>query len=79
MRGKKKSIIQEIKQEMKCAALALDYEKAALLRDQIANLETISEQQYVFGAKGDIDAIAIVEHNGYFCINILFIPTISRD
>jgi len=73
LRGQNKSIIQEIKGEMKSSALSLDYEKAALLRDQLTNLQKIYQQQYVFVKQGDIDAIAIVEHNSYFCIHILFV------
>jgi excinuclease ABC subunit C len=71
--GYDKTIIQELKAKMQNVALNLNYEAAACYRDQIKNLQKIYEQQYVDAKNGNVDAIAIIEHLDYFCIQILFI------
>ncbi len=73
LQGEDKAIIQELKRKMQNEALNLDYETAACYRDQVENLKKIYEQQYVFGKSGNVDAIAIIEHLGLFCIQILFV------
>ena len=45
-----------------------EFEKAARVRDQIRDLRTIQERQYVSGEKGDVDIIAMCSDAGY-CFN----------
>ncbi|RTZ66225.1 MAG: excinuclease ABC subunit C [Aquificaceae bacterium] len=59
LQGKSEIIINDLVKQMDQAASRLDYEKAAECRDQIANLRKISQQQYISGAKGDVDVIAL--------------------
>ena len=59
LQGKSKIIINDLVKKMDQTAARLEYEKAAECRDQIENLRKISQQQYINGAKGDVDVIAL--------------------
>ena len=59
LQGKSKQVIDDLVQQMDQAAEKLKYEKAAEYRDLIEKLRAISQQQYISGAKGDIDVIAL--------------------
>jgi hypothetical protein len=43
---------------MERAAAALAYERAALLRDQLAQLQQLQAQQGIEGSQGDLDLVA---------------------
>jgi len=73
LQGKESAIIDNLIKKMEAAALRQDFELAALLRDQIASLRAIYEQQVVYREKGNIDAIAVGGLNGHFCIQLLYI------
>lgn len=65
LRGKNRSLIEELRGEMVEAAAERQYEKAALLRDQIAAVERIVERQRVSSSDGaDRDIVAISEGEG---------------
>jgi excinuclease ABC subunit C len=60
--------------EMDAAAARQDYERAAVLRDQIAALNDIQSRQVVSRARGgDADVIAVAEEGGEFCVALMFI------
>ncbi|HIO92697.1 MAG TPA: excinuclease ABC subunit UvrC [Leucothrix mucor] len=59
LQGKSQQVIDDLVAQMDQAAQVLEYEKAAECRDQIESLRKISQQQYISGAKGDIDVIAL--------------------
>ncbi|NNM59845.1 MAG: excinuclease ABC subunit UvrC [Legionellales bacterium] len=64
LQGKNQQILDELIQDMNLAAQDLNFEKAARLRDQIATLRRVQEQQYVHGKGGDVDVIvALCESN----------------
>jgi excinuclease ABC subunit C len=74
--GKSRAVRELLAQEMNEAADALDYERAARLRDRIAALSNIQ------GAQGinphsveEADVFAIVEEAGQFCIEVFFFRT----
>ena len=73
LQGKSSLIVEELVGEMEKASQALEYEKAAQLRDQIASLRRVQEKQYVSSEHGDIDVIACVEKNGVGCVQVFFI------
>lgn len=60
--GKYSTIVKNLKKEMKQAADNQEYEKAAVLRDQIDSIEEIMEKQFVELSDDDLDqdVIAIV-------------------
>ncbi|MCU7939846.1 MAG: excinuclease ABC subunit UvrC [gamma proteobacterium symbiont of Bathyaustriella thionipta] len=73
LEGKSNQVIDELIVGMDQAAQQLHYEKAAVHRDQIANLRRLQEKQYVSNEKGDLDIIAIEYQQGVACIQLFFI------
>ena len=74
LEGRDDEVQQEIGRRMEAAAERLDFEEAARLRDQLANLQAIQAQQIVTaGTDHDADVIAIATGNGEFCVALMFI------
>ncbi|MDM7999102.1 MAG: excinuclease ABC subunit UvrC [Dehalococcoidia bacterium] len=61
LEGRQDQVLKELRAEMNQAAQRLDYEKAALIRDQIGAVEAMIQTQKVAAATGDMDAIAFVQ------------------
>ncbi len=53
--------------------MALNFEQAALYRDQLVSLQKVQEQQYVSGMQGDADVIGCAIQPGGVCIHMLFV------
>ncbi len=74
LEGKQELVLHELKDKMQAAALQLQFERAALLRDQIRAIEKIIEgQEIAITLRGEQDVIALVQDGGQACIEILFI------
>ncbi|WP_409526465.1 excinuclease ABC subunit UvrC [Nitrincola sp. MINF-07-Sa-05] len=73
LEGRNKTIMSELAQQMDDASLALDFEQAAELRDQITALRKVQEQQYVDGQGGDADILGCAMGSGAVCIHALFV------
>lgn len=73
LEGKNNQIAEELKNKMQKLADAKEFEKAARVRDQIRDLRTIQERQYVSGEKGDVDIIAMCSEAGIVSIQVVFI------
>jgi excinuclease ABC subunit C len=73
LQGRSDQVIGDLVQRMENAAEALQFERAARLRDQIANLRQISEQQYVAGGEGDADVFALAREGGAAAVQIFFV------
>jgi excinuclease ABC subunit C len=73
LQGKSTLIVEELVSEMEKAASALQYERAAHFRDQIASLKRVQEKQYVSSEHGNIDVIASVVKEGVACVQVFFI------
>jgi excinuclease ABC subunit C len=73
LEGRSSQVIDDWVARMEHAAVGLDYEQAALYRDQIANLRRVQERQYVSGERGDLDIVACVARNGVGCVQVFFI------
>lgn len=72
--GKQGQIVRDLKQRMKRAAEALEFEKAAALRDQIKAIEKIAaEQKVVSSPKTTMDVIAIAQEHNIACAQVLVI------
>lgn len=89
--GRTKQVINELSQRMGAHAAKLEFEEAAILRDQIAVLRQVQERQHVSGASGDLDIVAAAMHNGVACTQVfrirdgimldnqIFFPKIPED
>ena len=73
LEGKNAEVIEGLFAPMQKAAEALDYERAAHYRDQIANLRKVQEHQYITCHGGDADIIACAVHEGECCVHVMFI------
>ncbi|KGI78335.1 excinuclease ABC subunit UvrC [Oleiagrimonas soli] len=72
LEGRSSSVIEELSEAMETASAALDFERAAALRDQVAVLRRLQAQHHVQGASADMDVIACRIEGGVACVSVLF-------
>ncbi|WP_022975138.1 excinuclease ABC subunit UvrC [Nevskia ramosa] len=68
LEGRGDELAKEIGTEMEAAAEALEFERAAKLRDQIAALARVRENRAITGGADEIDVIAVAQHPSASCI-----------
>ncbi len=74
LEGRTERIVSRLKSEMDQAAENLQFEQAAVLRDQIRAIENVVEKQKVISSEIiDSDVIALARDNGDACVQIFFI------
>jgi excinuclease ABC subunit C len=74
LQGKEASVVDNLKLQMERMAEALEFEKAAAIRDKIQSLEHTLERQKVLSDDGqDRDVIAVVKDNRGAAIQMLYI------
>ncbi|MHB1482673.1 MAG: excinuclease ABC subunit UvrC [Bellilinea sp.] len=72
--GRSDPILARMKVDMEKAAEALQFERAAALRDQIQAIERVVEKQKVIsGDQLDSDVIAMARDDGEACVQVFFI------
>lgn len=83
LEGKQELVIKELKRKMQKASDQLQFEKAAMLRDQIKAIENVIEgQRIAITVRGDQDAIAIAQTKDLAYVEIFFIRNnklVGRD
>ena len=70
LKGKDKKVIKNLINEMDISSANLNYEKAAIIRDQLSKLKDIEAQQIVSLPSGNFDVIALVIKEDKYCISI---------
>jgi excinuclease ABC subunit C len=70
--GRSIAVVDELASDMDAASRELDFERAALLRDQIAALKQVQARQYVSGAEHDADVLACSVGEGMACVHAMF-------
>jgi excinuclease ABC subunit C len=74
--GRSRAIKSRLAAEMSEAAAALDFEKAARLRDRISALSAIQGEQSVNPRSiAEADVFAVTEDAGHFCVEVFFFRT----
>jgi len=74
LEGKRGKVVQELESQMNKAAEALEFERAALLRDQIQAIhEVIEGQRIATTVRGEQDVIALAEDKDQAHVQIFFI------
>ncbi len=74
LEGKTERIQSQLQAQMKAAAEALDFERAAFIRDQISAVQRVVERQRVVTrARADEDVIAFAREDGDTCVQVFFI------
>lgn len=83
LQGRQELVLAELTARMKAAAQQLQFEKAALLRDQIKAIEEVMEGQRIAVAlKGDQDIIGLAQNEAQACVEVFFVRDdrlIGRD
>ena len=65
-------LVDELVAQMERASGALEFERAAAIRDRIALVRKVNARQYVHGAGRDMDVLACVIADGTACVSVLF-------
>lgn len=73
LQGKSQEIVKNLVARMDVAAAKLDYEAAAVLRDQIRDVQKVAERQYVVSGQGDVDVVALLIEEAVCCVQVHFI------
>ncbi|MBI4283215.1 MAG: excinuclease ABC subunit UvrC [Chloroflexi bacterium] len=74
LEGKQATVVHELERQMKKASEALDFEKAALLRDQIQAIERVIEgQRIATTVRGEQDVIAFAQDRDRAYVQVFFI------
>ncbi len=74
LEGKQESLVRDLRTQMEAAADALDFERAAQLRDQLRGLEALAEKQRIVseGAE-DRDILALAQQGDAGCVQVFFV------
>ena len=73
LQGKNEQILEELSRQMENAATTLNFEIAAMVRDQITKIRAIQDKQYASSGHGEVDVISHAIHSGIACIQLLVI------
>jgi excinuclease ABC subunit C len=74
LEGKQEKVVRELKARMDRTAVAMDYERAALLRDQIQAIHEVIEGEKVAAViRGEEDIIAFVPNGDQAYVQVLFV------
>jgi excinuclease ABC subunit C len=70
--GDSDAVTRSLGERMEKASAALDYERAAQYRDQLARLNTVRSEQLVARSKGNFDVIGLAGEHGVYCVAVMF-------
>lgn len=73
LQGKNQQVIEDLVQQMEAASIALDFELAAQLRDQIIALRKVQEQQAVSGEHDEMDILGFCYLHGVAAVHVLYV------
>jgi excinuclease ABC subunit C len=73
LQGKSTQLTSELTKNMEAAAEALEFEKAAKIRDQIGVLRRIQEDQVVANQGEDADVIAVAMQPAGVCVHVIYV------
>ncbi|CAM3622098.1 excinuclease ABC subunit UvrC [Polynucleobacter brandtiae] len=76
LKGDHGRVLSELEKEMHVYSEAMEFEMAAVLRDRIADLSGVLQQQSmdtVADGEGDVDVIAVAQMEGVVCVNLAMI------
>ncbi|HVJ30178.1 MAG TPA: excinuclease ABC subunit UvrC, partial [Gammaproteobacteria bacterium] len=72
LEGHSDVVTARLAERMEQAAQALQFERAAQYRDQLAKLKNVQSQQLMARSSGDFDAVGMAEDHGIYCIAVMF-------
>ncbi len=71
LEGRSNALADELSGAMEAAAQKLEFERAAELRDQMALLRRVQDQQSMEGGNGDVDVVAAIVNPGGACVHLI--------
>ena len=72
LEGHSDVVTTRLGERMEQASQALQFERAAQYRDQLAKLKNVQSQQLMARSSGDFDAVGMAEDHGIYCIAVMF-------
>ncbi len=74
LQGRAGEVLTQLQAQMEAAAAALEFERAARIRDRINRLQLLQSRQFVESATaGDIDVVAAAAEGGLVAVNVVMI------
>ena len=76
LEGDHSRVLSELEKEMAAYSEAMEFEMAAVMRDRIADLSSVLQQQSmdtVADGEGDVDIIAVAQIEGMICVNLAMV------
>lgn len=74
LNGKDEPILAELNEQMRAAAIDMNYERAALYRDRIRAVESLMQKQKaIFTSGGDQDVLAVTSEGTDALVQLLFV------
>lgn len=70
LQGKSEDVLEALARRMEEASQRLQFERAAVYRDQIEALGKVSQRQYVIGETGDLDIVACATARDQACVQV---------
>ncbi|WP_236210550.1 excinuclease ABC subunit UvrC [Metapseudomonas otitidis] len=71
LEGRSNALAAELTSNMEQAAMNLEFERAAELRDQVSMLRRVQDQQSIEGGTGDVDVVAAIVNPGGACVHLI--------
>jgi excinuclease ABC subunit C len=72
LEGQSDVVTARLAERMEQASGALQFERAAQYRDQLARLKNVQSQQLMARVMGDFDAVGMADDHGIYCIAVMF-------
>ena len=73
LEGKSQEVVQGLVTRMEEASVALEFETAARIRDQIGSLKAVSDLSSDMREDGNVDYVAAVCNGGQSCVQVFFV------
>ncbi len=73
LQGKGDELVDQLIGQMNQAAKALDYEGAALARDQVAQLRQVQAEQIIERGRANLDVVGAAVEQGQACVHLLYV------
>jgi len=71
LEGRSNALAEELSKNMEKAAMELNFERAAEIRDQIGILRRVQDQQSMEGGSGNVDIVSAVVSPGGACVHLI--------
>lgn len=73
LEGKSTAVVQRLKKDMEAASEALEFEKAADLRDRIRAIQSVQQRQNIVAKEGDYDVVGMARDGSRVGLEIFYV------